>query len=217
MRGMMSQERRTDENARRTHVSGLVRRSPVLLLALFLAACPRPEPLTKQKADEILRGYQFAREPIYAEVPQKVWWNARLPKDDYDAKSLRTFDNLQRAGYLTYSGGPTSDGGEAYVAKVTAKGFPILGTAPSQRGPVYRGLICFKRFDGIRDFQRHPNEPTTGRAELVWHYDEPTSLYPMFETKINKPLKTPFASLVSFYWKDHAWHFDVVVKKTDPT
>jgi hypothetical protein len=185
------------------------------LLALVLFACPSPEPLTKAKADEIISGYQFRREPIYAEVPQKVWWNARFPKDDYDEKSLRTFANLQKAGYITWSGGPTADGGAAYLAKVTPKGFPLLGTAPSARGPVFRGLICFKRYDGIRDFSRHPNEPTTGRAELVWHYAEPTPLYPMFETKINKPLDTPFASLVSFYWKDHAWHFDVTVKKTE--
>jgi hypothetical protein len=185
------------------------------LLALALVACPRPEPLTKQKADEILRSYLFAREPVYAEVPQKVWWNARYPKDDYDEKSLRTFENLKKAGYVTYSGGPTPDGGAAYMAKVTQKGFSLLGTAPSMRGPVYRGLIAFKKYDGIRDFQRHPNEPTTGRAELVWHYDDPTPLYPFFETKINKPLRKPFASLVSLYWKDHAWRFDVTVRKTD--
>jgi hypothetical protein len=191
------------------------RRSLVLLLAFLLFACPKPEPLTKQKAEEIIHGYQFTREPVYAEVPQKVWWNARYPKDDFDEKSLRTFDNLQRAGYLTYNGGPTPDGGAAYVAKVTSKGFSLLGTAPSVRGPVFRGMICFKRYDGIRDFQRHPNEPTTGRAELVWHYDEPTQLYPLFDTKLNKPLKKPFASLVSFYWKDYDWHFDVTVRKTE--
>src|ERR1700686_979608 len=72
-----------------------------VLLALLLVACPKAGPLTKEKADEILRGYQYAREPVYAEVPQKVWWNARSPKDDYDAKALRTFQNLQKAGYLT--------------------------------------------------------------------------------------------------------------------
>lgn len=188
---------------------------PFILLALLLAACPKPEELTKAKAEEILRSYRPEREPVYAEVPQKVWWNAKAPKDDYDEKSLRTFDNLQRAGYLTYSGGPTPDGGMAYVAKPTAKGFPLLGTAPSARGPVYRGMIAFKRYDGIRDFQRHPNEPTTGRAELVWHYDNPTALYPLFETKINKPLNKPFASLISIYWKDGAWQFDVTVRKTE--
>jgi hypothetical protein len=143
-----------------------------------------------------------------------VWWNAQYPKDDYDEKSLRTFDNLKKAGLITVSGGPTPDGAQ-YVAKVTEKGFHILGTAPSYRGAVYRGLICYKKYDGVRDFQRHPTEPTTGRAELVWHYDDPTPLYPMFETKINKPLKRPFASLVSFYWKDREYKFEVTVRKTD--
>jgi hypothetical protein len=187
----------------------------VVLPALLLFGCPKPEPLTKEKAGEILKSYQFAKEPVYAEVPQRVWWNAKAPKDDYDEKSLKTFENLKKAGYITYSGGPTPDGGEAWVAKVTPNGFHLLGTAPSHRGPVYRGLIAFKKYDGIRDFQRHPNEPTTGRAELIWHYDAPTPLYPLFETKINKPLNKPFASLVSFYYKDHGWHFDVTVRKTE--
>jgi hypothetical protein len=70
-------------------------------------------------------------------------------------------------------------------------------------------------YDGIRNFQRHPTEPTVGHAELIWHYDDPTPLYPLFETKINKPLKKPFASLVSFYYKDHQWKFDVTVRKVD--
>jgi hypothetical protein len=221
MRGVMSQEmpltgfEQNPLSRTRLRLRIAAARPLIALFALLLAACPRPVPLTKQKAEEILRGYQFAREPVYAEVPQKVWWNARFPKDDYDAKALRTFDNLRNAGYLTYGGGPTPDGGASYVAKVTPKGFPVLGTAPSVRGPVFRGLIAFKKYDGIRDFQRHPNEPTTGRAELVWHYDDPTILYPLFETKINKPLKKPFASLVSIYWKDSAWHFDVTVRKTE--
>jgi hypothetical protein len=166
------------------------------------------------KAEEILRGYEPASEVVYAEVPQRVWWNARSPKDDYDEKALRTLMNLQNAGLVTVTGGPAADGAE-YVAKVTQKGFPILGTAPSYRGPVYRGMICKKKYDGIRNFQRHPTEPTTGHAELVWHYDEPTPLYPLFETKINKPLKKPFVSLVSFYYKDFQWRFDVTVRKTE--
>src|SRR5439155_4864992 len=169
----------------------------------------------KEKAEEVLHSYLFTREPIYAEVPQKVFWNARYPKDDFDEKSMRTFENLRKAGYITVTGGPTPDGGAQYVAKVTERGFHLLGTAPSMRGAVYRGLICFKRYDGVRDFQRHPTEPTTGRAELIWHYDDPTELYPMFETKSNKPLKHPFASLVSFFWKDHQYKFEVIVRKTD--
>ena len=185
-----------------------------LLLLFLLCACQRREALTAAKAEEILRGYMFKSEPVYAEVPQRVWWNARAPKDDFDEKSLRTFTNLQRAGLITVSGGETADGAE-YIAKVTPKGFPILGTAPSFRGPVYRGLIAHKKYDGIRNFQRHPTEPTTGHAELVWHYTDPTALYQLFETKINKPLNKPFASLVSFYYRDYQWRFDVTVRKTE--
>ena len=166
-------------------------------LLLLTIACQKAEPLTAAKAEQILQSYQFTSEPIYAEVPQKVWWNARFPKDEYDDRSLRTFDNLQKAGLITVTGGPTPDGAE-YVAHVTQKGFPILGTSPSARGPVYRGLICRKVYDGLRNFQRHPTEPTTGHSELVWHYANPTPLYPLFETKQNKPLDKQFVSLVSF-------------------
>lgn len=185
-----------------------------LLLLLLLCACQRREALTAKKAEEILRGYQFASEPVYAEVPQRVWWNARAPKDDYDEKALRTLANLQRAGYLTVAGGE-KPGGAEYIAKVTPKGFPLLGTAPSFRGPVFRGMIARKKYDGIRNFQRHPTEETTGHAELVWHYEQPTPLYELFETKINKPLNKPFVSLVSFYYKDYQWRFDVTVRKTE--
>ena len=181
---------------------------------LLLCACHRREPLTAAKAEEILRGYIPSSEVVYAEVPQRVWWNARAPKDDFDDKSVRTLTNLQRAGLVTVTGGPTADGAE-YVARVTAKGFPLLGTAPSYRGPVFRGMICRKKYDGIRNFQRHPTEPTTGHAELIWHYADPTPLYPLFETKINKPLYKPFVSLVSFYYKDYQWRFDVTVRKTE--
>jgi len=182
-------------------------------LLLLTIACQKAEPLTAAKAEEILKSYRFTAEPIYAEVPQKVWWNARFPKDEYDDRSLRTFDNLRNAGLITVTGGPTAEGAE-YVAHVTQKGFPILGTSPSARGPVYRGLICRKVYDGLRNFQRHPTEPTTGHGELVWHYAQPTPLYPLFETKQNKPLDKPFVSLVSFYYKDHQWRFDVMVRKT---
>lgn len=182
--------------------------------ALVLAACARPEPITAAKADEILKSYTFRREPVYAAVPQKVWWDATHPKDDFDEKSVKTLQNLKDAGYITVTE-THDDHGSSYVAKVTEKGFTILGTSPSMRGPVYKGLICYKKYDGVRDFQRHPNEPTTGRAELVWHYDDPTELYPLFETKIDKPIKKPFASLVSFYYKDGAWKFSVTVRKTD--
>jgi hypothetical protein len=39
-------------------------------------------------------------------------------------------------------------------------------------------------------------------------------MYELFTTKINKDLNRPYASSVSFYWKDHAWRFDVMVRKT---
>jgi hypothetical protein len=182
---------------------------------LLLAACQPPEPLTAAKAEQILRAWMFKREPVYAEVPQKIWWNATHPKDDFDEKSLRTFRNLERAGYLTVTESHTPDGTTAYVGKVTDKGFTILGTSPSMRGPAFRGLICYKKYDGLRNFQRHPTEPTVGHAELIWHYDDPTPLYPLFETRINKPLNKPFASLVAFYYKDHEWKFDVTVRKTE--
>ena len=156
----------------------------------------------------------FQREPVYAEVPQKVWWNEKNPKDDFDEKSVRTFRNLERAGYVTVFE-KSDNHGSIYTAKVTDKGFHVLGTSPSWRGPAFRGLICYKKYDGIRNFQRHPTEPTVGHAELIWHYDDPTPLYPLFETKMNKPLKKPFVSLVSFYYKDHMWRFDVTVRKTE--
>jgi hypothetical protein len=186
-----------------------------LLVACALAfGCDKAEPLTAAKATEIIGRYQFHAEPVYAEVPQRVWWSPKAPKDDYDEKALRTLTTLQQAGYVTVTGSQTGDSGE-YVAKVTQKGFNILGTAPSARGPVFRARICEKKYDGIRNFERHPSDPTVGHAELVWHYDNPTPLYPMFETKINKPLKRPFASFVAFYFKDHEWRFDVTVRKAE--
>lgn len=184
-----------------------------LILAFVAAACQKAEPLTAEKAQEIVSGWSFRREPVYAEVPQKVWWTPKAPKDDYDEKAVRTLRNLERAGLVTVT--ESIDGESAtYIAKVTKKGFPILGTAPSHRGPVYRATICQKVYDGLRNFQRHPSEPTVGAGELLWHYDNPTELYPLFETKIDKPLKTPYASHVSFWYEKHQWKFEVTVRKT---
>jgi len=185
-----------------------------IAILVALAACQRKEPLTAQKASEIIRGYQFAKEPIYAEVPQRVWWSDKAPQDDYDVKSLRTLRNLESAGLVTVIELHDRDT-TAFTAKVTPKGFSILGTAPSARGPCFRATICYKHYDGLRNFERHPTDPTVGHAELVWHYENPTPLYPLFETKINKPLNKPFASYISFYYKDFQWRFDVVVRKTD--
>ena len=179
-------------------------------IAALAIGC-RPEPLTETKAKEIIGPLEARREPVYAAVPQKVWWDERHPKDDFDEKSVRTLQNLANAGYITLEHPDDA----TYIAKVADKGFRILGTSPSARGPVYKAMICYKLYDGLKNFERHPSEPTTGRAEVVWHYDEPTPLYELFETKGDKPLKKPFASLVSFFYKDHQWKFDVTVRKTD--
>jgi hypothetical protein len=180
----------------------------------ILLSCGKPEPLTQEKANAIIRSWAFKKEPVYAEVPRRVWWSPASPKDEFDEKSLRTFEHLKRAGLITVTENQKGVITER-IATATPKGFPILGTAPSFRGPVYRGRIAEKVYDGLRNFERHPTEETTGHAELVWHYENPTPLYPMFETKVNKPLNKPFASLVSFYFKDHQWKFDVTVRKAE--
>jgi hypothetical protein len=183
------------------------------LLGMLAMACGDPGPLTETKAKEVVGAWLFKREPVYAEVPQKVWWTPKSPKDDYDEKALRTLRNLERAGLVTVTAQQSADSA-TYIAKTTKKGFPILGTAPSMRGPVFRAQIAEKRYDGMRNFVRHPTEPKVGHAELVWHYGNPTWLYPLFETKINKPLDTPFVSHVSFWYEKHQWRFEVNVKKT---
>lgn len=185
----------------------------LLLVSVLALACGDPGPLTEEKAKQVVSAWLFKREPVYAEVPQKVWWTPKSPKDDYDEKALRTLRNLERAGLVTVTAQENGDSA-TYIAKTTKKGFPILGTAPSYRGPVYRAQIAEKRYDGLRNFVRHPTEKTVGHAELVWHYGNPTWLYPLFETKINKPLDKPFVSHVSFWYEKHQWRFEVNVKKT---
>ena len=184
-----------------------------LAVAILAAACSKPEPLTAAKAQEIIGAWSFKQEPVYAEVPQKVWWSPKAPKDDYDEKALRTLRNLEREGYVTVTESGVTADSATYQAKVTKKGFPILGTAPSHRGPVYRARIAQKRYDGLRNFVRHPSEETVGHAELVWHYENPTPFYPLFETKIDKPLNKPFVSHVSFWYDKHQWRFQVNVRK----
>jgi len=196
----------------RKRSSQAIRGIAIVVLAL---ACAQREPLTAAKAEQIIKSRQFAREPVYAEVPQRVWWNDGNPRDDYDVKALRTLQNLQRAGLLVVSESHSADGTTAFTGRVTPKGFPILGTAPSLRGPCFRAMICYKRYDGLRNFVRHPTDPTKAHAELIWHYEDPTPLYPLFETKLNKPLREPFATFIAFYYKDYDWRFDVTVKKAE--
>ena len=178
-------------------------------------SCDRRQALTAELAQRIIDERRFKAEPVYAEVPQRVWWSTRAPKDDYDEKALRTLHNLRDAGLVTVTSRRLADGGEEHIARVTQKGFPILGTAPSYRGPVYRAKIAEKLYDGVRDFVRHPNDDSVGAAQLVWHYGNPTPMYPLFETKINKPLDKPFASHIAFYYKDNEWKFNVTVRKTE--
>ncbi|HVR44435.1 MAG TPA: hypothetical protein VMS56_13435 [Thermoanaerobaculia bacterium] len=189
------------------------------LVALgWISACARPTELTERKAAEILEGASFEVAPVYAEVPQVVRWGPESPKDDYDELAVRTLRNLEREGLvrLIDEGSPESD---VYVlrAETTPEGFRILGTVPSARGPALRARIAEKRIDGLRNFIRHPDDPTVARAELVWHYERPTRFYDLFETKIDKPLDRPFASLVSFRWEDGSWHFAVIAEKVDPS
>lgn len=185
----------------------------VVAAALPLAvACSGPSPLTAERAAAIVGAHTFRSEPVYADVPQRVWWNASAPKDAYDELAVRTLRNLQAAGLVTLHHEVRPDG-ETWVARATPKGFRILGTAPSARGPVYRGRICEKRYDGLRNFVRHPTDPTVGSAELAWHYANPTPLYALFETKIDKPLGPRFVSLVSFWREKGQWRFEVTVRK----
>ena len=188
--------------------------SASLLLLVMIAACDRAEPLTAEKAQEIIGDWSFKREPVYAEVPQRVWWDASAPKDEYDAKALRTLRNLEEAGLVTVTGSEEGDRAE-FTAKVTDRGFRILGTAPSARGPAFRAKICERVYDGLRNFVQHPNEPTVGHGELAWHYTNPTPLYPMFETAINKPLDKSFATHVSFWHEENQWKFSVNVRKAE--
>ena len=184
------------------------------ILAFVSSFCAKPEPLTEAKARQLIETQMFKSEPIYAEVPQRVRFGPSSPKDAYDEKAVRTLQNLEREELVTLAETTEPDGTTNITATVTKKGFPLLGTVPSARGPAFRARIAEKKLDRVQNFQRHPTQSTVGHAEIVWHYLNPTPYYEMFETKVNKPLNTPFVSLVSFYWKK-GWRFDVTVRKTN--
>lgn len=175
-------------------------------------ACGGPGALDAKRADSIIRSQLFLTEPVYAEVPQKVSFGPASPKDEYDGRAVETLRNLERAGFVTVAEAHTPDGMSTYQAKVTEKGFRLLGTMPSMRGPVYRARICDKRVTGTRNFVRHPSDPTVGRVEVVWEYTNPTPMYALFTTRMNKPLRKPFVSVASIYW-ENGWRFDLTVKK----
>src|SRR5512140_2448419 len=121
----------------RNDFATLAARGALLLLLPFALACPRPGVLTAEKAESVVRP-MFRIEPVYAEVPERVWYGPSSPKDDYDSLAVQTLKNLEKNGYVTIAYEKRPDGIEAYTAKVTQKGFPLLGTMPSVRGPVYR-------------------------------------------------------------------------------
>ncbi len=192
------------------------RRLVLLVVALLpVAGCVKPTPLNAVKAEAIIRSQMFSTEPVYAEVPQKVWYGPKAPKDDYDGKAVSTLRKLEARGLVTVTEVNTPDGMTTFQAKATRAGFNVLGTMPSARGAVYRARICTKRLDGVKNFQPHPNDPLIGRADVVWHYDEPTPHYEAFDTKINKPLNKPFLSLASFYWNKGSWKFNIIVRKAE--
>lgn len=189
-------------------------RSLLLSLALLATACSGPQPLDEHLAFELIRRNAIDDEPIYAEVPQRVWWGPGYPKDDYDGKALATLRNLERAGLLVVSHAVEKEDIEVYRGKVTEKGFAILGTVPSARGKAFRGKICVKKIDRITNFIRHPNDPFVGSAEIIWHYATPTPLYELFETKIDKPLDKPYRSVASIRNDKGLWRVELAIRKT---
>lgn len=186
-----------------------------LLVAVAVLACGSPPPLDEKLAVELIRRNAIDDEPIYAEVPQRVWWGPGFAKDDYDDKALATLGNLERAGLIRISHTVDKEGREIYQGRVTDKGFAILGTVPSARGKAFRGKICTKKIDRISNFLRHPSDPLVGSAEIIWHYAMPTPLYELFETKIDKPLDKPYRSVASIRNDKGLWRVELAIRKTN--
>lgn len=154
----------------------------------------------------------FARQPAYAEVPMQVRWGPGYEKDEFDDRSIGTLEKLESAGLVRLQ---TDSDGELTVitAETTPEGFRQLGTVPSSRGPALRGRIAEKVLDEVVNFDRHPTDPQVGRAEVIWHYENPTELYPLFDTKQDKPLGVPFKSIVSLSRTDRGWVVKTLVPK----
>ncbi|HUP64495.1 MAG TPA: hypothetical protein VM557_04380 [Thermoanaerobaculia bacterium] len=186
--------------------------SGCLLVLIASAGCQAPPELTAQIAADVLKDSAFEVEPAYAEVPRVVSWSAESPKDDYDELAIRTLRNLERAGLVTLQE-TASSASYRLEAAVTRAGFPILGIVPSARGQALRARIAIKKVDGVENFVRHPTVPTVGRAEIRWHYEQPTQYYELFETKIDKPLGVPFATVISMRWDEGAWRFSILAPK----
>ncbi len=186
------------------------------LLASLLAGCGAPKPLTAEMARALILERAIDEEPVYAEVPERVWWGPDYPKDAYDEVALRTLQNLEDAGLVELIHDVEGET-ESWSAKVTGTGFPILGKVPSKRGRALRAKICVKKIDDVKNFIRHPSDPNVGSADLVWHYERPTPLYDLFETRIDKPLEKPFRSVVSIHNEEGLWKLDLVIRKAELT
>ena len=143
------------------------RRTSQAAFAILLLVMRLPEAQSHsllQKPSRSSASSRFNAEPIYAEVPQKVWWNARSPKDDYDEKSLRTLDNL--AERRAHDRRPAARRATAPSTSRRSRPRASRSSAPhrARAAPSFAALICCKNYDGLRNFQRHPTEPTTGHA-----------------------------------------------------
>ena len=44
----------------------------LVILAIAVCSCAKPEPLTEAKAQQLIESQMFKSEPVYAEVPQRV-------------------------------------------------------------------------------------------------------------------------------------------------
>ncbi|MDX1583812.1 MAG: hypothetical protein R3338_09460 [Thermoanaerobaculia bacterium] len=193
------------------HAKGQV--AILLLLILTLLGCGEEPALDESRAESIIRSRLFERQPVYAEVPMTVRWSPDSPKDEFDVLSLATLEKLEEAGLVTTETSHPEEGGTVVSAETTERGVRELGTVPSPRGPALRGRIAEKVIDRIQSFERHPERPLVGRAEVVWHYENPTDLYPLFETRRDKPLGTPFKSIVSLSRTDRGWIVETTVPK----
>lgn len=190
------------------------RLAQILIAMIALASCGGDESeLDASRAEAIIRSRMFATQPAYAEVPMQVRWGPGYEKDEFDERSLSTIRKLEEAGLVIVK---TTTSGTTTVVSVetTPEGFRQLGTVPSARGPALRGRIAEKVLDDVVNFEPHPSRPLVGRAEVIWHYQAPTPLYPLFDTKQDKPLDVPFKSIVSLSRSQgQGWVVETLVPK----
>lgn len=182
------------------------------LILLLATACAEPKPLDAALAEQLILGQIFSSEPVYAEVPRRVWWSSESPKDDFDDLALRTLRNLARHDLVTLRD-ETEGSRVSWTAEPTAEGARRLGTVPSARGPALRGQIAEKIVRDVINFEPHPTRQDVGRAEVLWTYENPTDLYELFETRIDKPIGEPFVSVMSISRTDRGWQVRTIVRK----